>query len=72
MLLMVFFVVSMNIFISKGIKDATIICTIKLFIENNFHFEGILSLVLYGANSHCLHKFDHICQLHEVVIRPNL
>ncbi len=45
MLLMVFFVVSMNIFMSKGTRDTAVICTIKLFIENNIHFEGILGFV---------------------------
>lgn len=58
MLLMVFFVVSMNIFMSKGIRDTAIICTIKLFIENNIHFEGILGFVPIAKNSHYLHSYS--------------
>lgn len=58
MILMVIFVVSMNIFMSKGTRDTAIICTIKLLVENNIHFEGILGLVPIAKNSHYLHSYS--------------
>lgn len=58
MILMVILVVSMNIFMSKGTRDTAVICIIKLLVENNFHFEGILDLVPIAKNSHYLHSYS--------------